>query len=286
MISINKGSSKREVSVIVCTYGEAKYLTRVLLALNDQTYKDFEVIIVDNNPVATGFIFSDLNFFLRITHCPEVGLVAARNWGIDTAKGDFILFLDDDAIPKKDWIKNIIMGFKKFNADMVGGRVELELEEEPFWVVKGVRLFLSELTYKSEDISDLIPPRYVVGANMGFRKTSLMQYGNFYSKSGRVGKQLISLDDVEILRRIHNGGGRISFINSALVKHMIPRQRVSLTYLFERAFWQGMSDVLLEKIQPLKVPKKCKLPPFDLTLLLELVRFFGRIRYQLTGRFD
>lgn len=275
-----KGNKK--VSVIICTFGQHLYLNRVIDLLKLQTVHFSQLIIVDNNQKPSNF--SDLVRGIdsvQIIHLPKPNLSDARNVGIKNSNGEFLLFLDDDAIPHKNWIEEILNGFEKYNSDMIGGRVNLSFQEnEPRWFTKACRLYLSELTYYDENIEDIIPPRYLVGTNMAFSKRTFDEYGLFIKDGGRIGKKLVSLEDVEMVRRIYKYGGKISYMNSANVDHVIPKDRTKFTYMIKRSFWQGISDAVLERIHPLNF-KKSKKNPKNLTFFLEIIRFLGRLFYKV-----
>ena len=93
-----------KVSVIIPCYNQGIYLNQALNSVLNQTYKDYEVIIINDGSDDT----ETLNFLNKITH-PKVevfnqnnnGVCIARNIGASKSKGEFILFLDGD-----DWIGN------------------------------------------------------------------------------------------------------------------------------------------------------------------------------------
>lgn len=93
------------ISVIIPVYNQAEKLKQTLVSLNNQTYRDIEVIIVNDgstdNPEKTFTDFlaanqSDLNFsyFNQV----NLGAPAARNHGFRESKGDFLFFCDADAV--------------------------------------------------------------------------------------------------------------------------------------------------------------------------------------------
>ena len=88
-------------SIVVPTYGVAKYLNESLGCLMHQTYDNFEVIVVDDaSPdrsaeIAQGFVDRDDRFSL-LRHQVNLGVSATRNDGIVAATGDYVLFLDPD----------------------------------------------------------------------------------------------------------------------------------------------------------------------------------------------
>lgn len=269
-----------QISIILCTCGKHSYIAEVFRALNLQTFKNFQLILVDNNHIQSDFseFFSEFNNF-QVIYLSEPNLSAARNLGVKHASGKFILFLDDDSVPSFNWVEKIIEGFEKYNSDMVGGRVDLIIKNNiPRWFTNICRLYLSELVYYDKDIENIIPPRYVVGANMAFKAETFNKFGLFLKDAGRIGKKLISLEDVEMVRRIYNKGGKISYLNFAKVGHIIPNSRIKMSYLLKRAYWQGISDVLLENIHPL-INKKNKKIFFDFNFLLEISRFLGKFIY-------
>ncbi len=94
------------VSVIIPTYNRAHLLGRAIESVLDQTYQDFEIIVVDDasadetEEVVKSFGDDRIN---HIRHQKNKGGSAARNTGIKAARGEFIAFLDsdDEWVPKK-----------------------------------------------------------------------------------------------------------------------------------------------------------------------------------------
>jgi len=99
--------SNIEFSLIVCTIDRTNELEHLLQSLTHQTIKNFEVIIIDQNPSGTleGIIKSYLEI-LEINHIySKKGLSLARNKGIEHAQGNYICFPDDDCWYKPDTLK-------------------------------------------------------------------------------------------------------------------------------------------------------------------------------------
>ena len=106
-----------KVSIIVATYRRNDSLKKALHSLASQTYRQIEIILVDDNDNAD-FNNSvaqiadnlktdnpDLDFRLIANH-PNLGSAKARNVGIEAASGEFITFLDDDDVYLPDKVKN------------------------------------------------------------------------------------------------------------------------------------------------------------------------------------
>jgi glycosyltransferase involved in cell wall biosynthesis len=106
------------VSVIVTTYNRQEYLSETILSILNQTFQDFELIIVDN--FSNYDFFSLINSFnsdkIKALQNDNRGVIAAnRNLGIREAQGEFIAFCDDDDnwMPEKLEIQMQVFGNKK-----------------------------------------------------------------------------------------------------------------------------------------------------------------------------
>ena len=79
-------------SIIVPVYNVEKYIKKCLDSINNQSFKDYEVIIVNDGTKDNSMdIVKDYNF--TVINQKNQGLSAARNKGVEKAKGDYILFL-------------------------------------------------------------------------------------------------------------------------------------------------------------------------------------------------
>ncbi len=98
------------LSIVIATYNRSAFLKETLLALEDQTDKEFEVIIAsDGSTDDTEDMVANLktSFALKFvdTHCPDYGLAVARNRGILAAEGEAVAILDDDSVPEAQFVE-------------------------------------------------------------------------------------------------------------------------------------------------------------------------------------
>lgn len=115
---IKKGVKRVEhgkrVSVIVPVYNMEEYLPRCMDTLMNQTSKDYEIILIDDGSTDSSAAIcdrysADFSDFITVIHKKNGGLCSARNTGIDSANGEFIIFPDPD-----DWVEsNYIEEFLK-----------------------------------------------------------------------------------------------------------------------------------------------------------------------------
>ena len=93
------------VSIIVPVYNVEKYIEECIDSLINQTYKDIEVILVDDGSTdASGEIcdrYAQKDSRVKVYHNENDGPSKARNFGLDKATGEFVTFVDSD-----DWIES------------------------------------------------------------------------------------------------------------------------------------------------------------------------------------
>ena len=113
------------VSVIIATRFRSNYIGGALESLTKQSLKADELVIVDNGPCdKTKAIVDSFKDKLPIKYViePIQGVAHARNKGIKSSQGEFILFMDDDCLADKYWIENIMKTFEEHpDAGCVGG---------------------------------------------------------------------------------------------------------------------------------------------------------------------
>lgn len=125
---------KPSVSIIIPNYNYAHLIEETLESVKNQSYTDFECIIVDDGStdnsleVLTEFIALDERFKLLCK--TNGGLSSARNEGLKLAQGDYIAFLDSDDLWKVDKLKNQIEAVKTKNVDVVFSSIENFNSEE------------------------------------------------------------------------------------------------------------------------------------------------------------
>ncbi|MBX7123275.1 MAG: glycosyltransferase [Opitutaceae bacterium] len=239
-------SVDREVTVVIPTYGTGTCLNSVLRGLAAQDHRDFEVIVVDNNPRQQwNPSLPGRHLSTSVVHEPRNGLQHARNAGVENARGLYVAFLDDDGVPLPTWLTRLVEGTRRYGAMAAGGSISLEFESDPpSWFGVHERALLSELTHPC-DVPAIADHMYIVGANMCIARRAFEKVGLFDARFDRTATSLRSSGELEFTRRLQSADERVSFIASAWVRHQIPGARLTKRYLLSRAYWQGRSDALL-----------------------------------------
>lgn len=253
-----------KISAIICTYNRNTYLREAIKSLVNQNLpKEFyEVIIVDNasNSNVKELVdeFSEV-WNLTYIYEPTTGLSQARNRGWKAARGEYVAYLDDDAIASKDWLKNILDVFEKTEIKLgcVGGKIEPIWElPRPSWLYKELEVLLTILDY-SDNPKILDMNQNLFGTNIAFLKQILKDAGGFNTAFGRKGKSLISGEEALLQEIIRSSGYKVLYDPNIFVQHHILKSRLNKKWFIKRSYCEGVSNALIEiyKTNPSKPAK-------------------------------
>ena len=268
-----------DASIVVCTYNRAESLRDTLAALRAQQAapaREWEVIVVDNNSKdrTRALVQEARRGWPRLRYEFEgaQGLSHARNHGIARARGDVILFTDDDVVPEPDWLETTLSGLEKYQADACGGYIAPIWETPPPpWLTEWFYGFLAVRTDRTDDypITDTSPTPF--GANMAFRRRVFDRVGLFDTSRGRKGKMLASGEDGEMFDRILTSGLKVAFLGSARVHHKVESFRLTKRY-FRRWRFQTSRNIA----QSRGLPGERRLFNIPLYVFPQLLRALGR----------
>src|SRR5262245_47296119 len=169
------------ISVLICTYnrsGELKKTLKSLEAMVAPLDLRWELLVIDNNSnddtraVVEEFART-AGFTVRYVFTAEQGLCHARNTGIREAKGDILVFTDDDITVDSYWLLSLQDIFARFACMGVAGKiVPLWTCEKPVWLEQMEAVVPLNKVIVSfdlgEELYDIQTPPF--GANMAFRK--------------------------------------------------------------------------------------------------------------------
>jgi glucosyl-dolichyl phosphate glucuronosyltransferase len=245
------------ISVVVCTLRRPAYLRKALAGLAEQTIgtERYEVLVIDNGPDAeTAQVVSEFAgapMPPRYLAEPNRGLSHARNRGWREARGMFVAYLDDDAVPDRAWLAQACAVLDEGDArlGMLGGQVVPIWEAaRPAWLPEGLLGYLTMV--------DLGPGRMlvdslsgIVGANMIVPRRLLEQLGGFSPRLGRKGRSLLSNEELLLKQQLSEAGHHAIYSAAVRVGHHVPRERLSRRWFMRRLYWQGRSDALVQQIE-------------------------------------
>ncbi|MBS7339899.1 MAG: glycosyltransferase family 2 protein [Lachnospiraceae bacterium] len=186
-----------KISVIIPSYNVEPYLERCVESVVNQTYRELEIILVDDGSTdATGELCDSLavtDSRIKVVHKENGGLSDARNAGIDVAEGDFYSFVDGDDYLEKDAYEIMISEMTNDDVSLVSaGIVAEDIKGNKHLNMSKERLILS----KEDALLNLLSPVRTIGqssCNKLFRKQLFREL--------RYKKGIIN-EDMELLPKI------------------------------------------------------------------------------------
>lgn len=110
------------ISVIMLTYNREVLVSRAIECILNQTYQDFEFLIVDNGSTDRSGQIADTyagkDHRIRVIHRERGNIGAGRNTGLDAAKGEYLTFIDDDDWTEPDFLEFLLNLLEETKADV------------------------------------------------------------------------------------------------------------------------------------------------------------------------
>lgn len=267
------------ISVVICTMNRYHYLEKALIGLQGQVLdkKDFETVIIDAGPPDnTPHFVTEYSECMTIQYfsAPGTGLSEARNLGIGYSSGEIIAFIDDDAIADPQWLDQIRQSFERPGEERVfacGGKSLLQCDApSPAWLNDDMQIFLGKFDFGDAGFFMAAPDQNPAGLNMAIRKETFDRIGFFNEHLGRTKGTLLSNEEVDFFKKMRRETMGIWYNPRMLVYHIVPRQRMQKDFFYQRYYWQGRSDAVMNAVQ------KYSLKGIILAFL-RVMRRFGRL---------
>jgi glycosyltransferase involved in cell wall biosynthesis len=245
------------LSVIIPTRNRARLLRSALQSLLKQTLPadEFEVLVVDNGSsddtreVVDGLLGQPCE--VRYLFDPTPGLHVGRHLGLKEARGDVLVYADDDIEATPTWLEAIRDCFRVPGVALVGGNNYPKFEGPPpswlqkLWQVPSfggqaiTSLSVLELPAGQRPLS----PYLVWGCNFSIRKQVLLDAGGFHP-DGMPEEEIRFRGDGEthVSAHVAKTGLMCLFDSRASVYHAVPNTRMSFDYFRKRSFNQGISE--------------------------------------------
>jgi glycosyltransferase involved in cell wall biosynthesis len=242
------------LSVIICTYNRDKYLYNCLksIAENDFVSEDYEIILINNNSTddtekecrrfEKDFPQVAFRYFMETNQ----GLSFARNRGIAEAKGDILVYVDDDATVNNVYLKSIADFFNAYpNAYAAGGAILPVYEtEEPRWMSHYTKDLITGYKYNGEKIRLFRNGDYPGGGNSAYRKVVFEQIGLYNTDLGRKGDSLIGAEEKDIYDKMRKNNMPFFYLPKMILYHIIPPSKLTDEHFNRLTLSIGLSERL------------------------------------------
>jgi glycosyltransferase involved in cell wall biosynthesis len=245
-----------QISAIICTYNRDTYLGAAIDSLLSQDLAAlFEVIVVDNGSSdRTQEVVQQRASDPRVKYVyePTIGLSVARNTGAKNASAEVLAYLDDDAVASPQWLRSLYSAYQQ-NSQLAiaGGKVTLIWPpgvEQPKWLSPGLAANLGAYDLGDSDISIQKPGLTPRGLNYSIRRQFLADVGGFDPHLGRVGKNLLSNEELQMTELALQRGWEVYYLPKATVAHHVAPERLKPSWFLNRGWWQGISECYREQL--------------------------------------
>jgi GT2 family glycosyltransferase len=219
----------------------------------------YEIIVVDNGSTddtraAMERIQKRNGTRVRYVHENRPGLHNGRHRGFGEARGEILVFADDDIIATPMWLESILKSFTSDDVALVGGKILPKWEGEvPDWIsvfkketeFGWVNGYLSLLDFGNAPQE--IPGKYVFGCNFSIRRNVLTECGGFHPDG--MPQDLIQYrgdGETALANTVQARGYKIMYEPKAVIYHCVPPERLTEHYFCRRAFNIGISESYTE----------------------------------------
>ncbi|MEM9502648.1 MAG: glycosyltransferase family 2 protein [Cyanobacteria bacterium P01_E01_bin.43] len=243
------------ISAIICTHNREDYLGAAIDSLLEQDFADYEVIVVDNASTDSTRAIVEARLphpRLQYVYEANLGLSVARNAGAAVAKGEILAYLDDDAEASGGWLTALAQIYEQdTTVAIAGGKVTLIWPPNctpPNWISTGMTGNLGAYDLGNEIVYIEQPGMTPRGLNYSITADFLEKIGGFDVNLGRVGKNLLSNEELYMTEKALNMGYRVAYLPDALVAHNVAPSRLAPTWFIRRSWWQGISECYRERV--------------------------------------
>lgn len=236
------------LTLALCTHNHADRLRRTLADLKQLQHpsRPWEIVIVDNaSRDETPDLLADPTWRppgvpVRVVREAALGISHARNRALREAKGEYLVFLDDDETPDPAWLRVHQQAMETHMPDALGGRIEVLFENgaRPPWLQDELLGFLGKLDHGAERwLSDARTPIFT--GNSAFRRAVFDRIGIFDIQLGRRGDANFGGEDVDMYRRLLAAGCSVRWVPGAVIHHRIQTPKLRRRYFLELHYRQG-----------------------------------------------
>ena len=213
------------VSIIIITWNSNRYLPTCLNHLFKQTFRDFEVILVDNgskdealNELYKKYPSLDLHIHKLSSN---LGFAVANNIGAGLARGKWLALLNADAFPEPDWLEQLISAAQKYPEFNFFSSRQIQFNRPELLDGAGDEYHISGLAWRR--YYDHVEKEYGIKLEEVFSAcaaASLYLREDFLRIDGFDEDYFAYFEDVDLSFRLRLAGGRCLYVPDAVVQHV------------------------------------------------------------------
>jgi GT2 family glycosyltransferase len=225
-------SNTKSASIIIPTFNGASRISHCLDALVTQTTgRDVEILVVDDGSTDETGKVVDCYPSVRLIRQANAGPAAARNRGAREARGEVLLFTDDDCVPMPNWLEAMLEAFK--DRSVVGAKGIYRTRQTSLTA----RFVQLEYEDKYRLMRDLPSIDFIDTYSAGFIRDRFQEMGGYDTSF-----PVACAEDIELSYRMSARGWKMKFVPGAIVYHTHPNTLSSyLKKKYKFAFWRVLA---------------------------------------------
>ena len=220
------------ISIVIPVYNAEKYLEQCLNSIKNKTYKNFEVILVNDGSIdhsesiCMDFVKVDTRFkyFTKVNG----GASSARNFGLDNVTGNYITFIDADDWVDENHLEVLINNIKDNNSDMAVSSIKKFDNSNNFYF----RVYSNEEKYllnynKLNRVEFLVILPKLIPANNSYKVAVSKLFKKELVTDVRFDESIVYGEDLEFFFKIYNNINSISYIDEVTYVYRLHDERSS-----------------------------------------------------------
>lgn len=267
-------------AVVICTHTDERrpHIERAVASVRDQSTPPDEIVLVADHNEGLGEWARATFPGVTVVDNPNTrGESGARNAGVAATSSEVVAFLDDDAAAADDWLTHLLSWYQDPDVLGVGGSARPAWHSgRPTWFPREFDWVVG-CTYRGlpERPSGV---RNLMGCNMSFRRSVIIDAGGFDEGLGRTGGDALGCSETEFcIRATQLLDGRLVFDPRASIDHHVPAGRTTWRYFVTRCRAEGRSKARMAHRTPRREPLHVERTYVTGTLAQGVVRRVGRL---------
>lgn len=248
------------ISIVIPVYNAEKYLEQCLNSIKNQTYKNFEVILVNDGSIDNSesickeFVESDTRF--RYYLKANGGASSARNFGLDNVTGEYITFIDADDWVDENHLEVLINNIKENNSDMAVSSIKKfdNVSRFKFRVYSNKEKYLLNYNKLNREEFLVILPKLIHASN-SYKIAVSKLFKKELLSDVRFDESIVYGEDLEFFFKIYNNISSISYVDE--VSYIYRLYDESTSSKFGQLYMKqelGIYKKMYEKIEELGLP--------------------------------
>lgn len=215
LVKLSRYRRKMRFSLILATFNGSDSIRICMESLLAQTFNNYEIIVVDQNPdrLTEDIVGSFDDDRIKYFHVEFKGLSRARNYALGIASGDYVLLIDDDAYYEENYLEIAEQNLKSIKNCILSGFIYDTVRNGEFARYKKI--------FEKKDL-----PLYMVldtcpSAGLVIPRQELIDIGMFDERFG-VGSKYPAAEETDILVRMMKTGGKVIYLSNLRLRHPVP----------------------------------------------------------------